>query len=84
MHVADGGQQELETAEPGPIEAAAAGCRPAPDSPENRLSGAAYPGAAYPDPAEPAIPPGEAEVIERMDLEGTFDVRSARFTSRGG
>ena len=28
------------------------------------------------------IPPGEAEVIERMDLEGTFDVRSARFTSR--
>ncbi|MGH9173612.1 MAG: AsmA-like C-terminal region-containing protein, partial [Vicinamibacterales bacterium] len=27
------------------------------------------------------IPPGEAEVIERMDLEGTFDVQSARFTS---
>jgi hypothetical protein len=28
------------------------------------------------------IPPGDAEVIERMDLEGTFDVQSARFTSR--
>ncbi len=27
------------------------------------------------------IPPGEAEVIERMDLGGTFDVASARFTS---
>lgn len=27
------------------------------------------------------IPPGDAEVIERMDLEGTFDVASARFTS---
>ncbi len=27
------------------------------------------------------IPPGEAEVIERMDLEGTFAVRSAQFTS---
>lgn len=28
------------------------------------------------------IPPGDAEVIDRMDLDGTFDVRSARFTSR--
>lgn len=28
------------------------------------------------------IPPGEAEVIERMDLAGTFGVRSARFTSQ--
>jgi len=27
------------------------------------------------------IPPGEAEVIERMDLDGTFEVASARFTS---
>ncbi len=27
------------------------------------------------------IPPGEAEVIERMHLDGTFDVASARFTS---
>lgn len=28
------------------------------------------------------IPPGEAEVIERMDLGGTFDLASARFTSQ--
>jgi hypothetical protein len=28
------------------------------------------------------IPPGEAEVIERMDLDGTFNVQAARFTSR--
>jgi hypothetical protein len=27
------------------------------------------------------IPPGEPEVIERMDLAGTFDLKSARFTS---
>jgi hypothetical protein len=27
------------------------------------------------------IPPGEPEVIDRMDLEGTFDVASAHFTS---
>ncbi len=27
------------------------------------------------------IPPGEAEVIERMDLRGTFNVGTARFTS---
>ena len=27
------------------------------------------------------IPPGEAEVIERMDLDGTFNVGTARFTS---
>ena len=28
------------------------------------------------------IPPGEAEVIERMILDGTFDVASAQFTSQ--
>lgn len=28
------------------------------------------------------IPPGEAEVIERMDLDGTFDVQRALFTSQ--
>lgn len=28
------------------------------------------------------IPPGDAEVIERMDLEGTFDVLSAKFNSQ--
>lgn len=28
------------------------------------------------------IPPGDKEVIERMDLDGTFDVQSARFTSQ--
>lgn len=28
------------------------------------------------------IPPGDREVIERMTLDGTFDVQSARFTSR--
>ncbi|HXG90565.1 MAG TPA: hypothetical protein VNJ02_19765 [Vicinamibacterales bacterium] len=27
------------------------------------------------------IPPGEAEVIERIDLDGTFDVAAAQFTS---
>jgi hypothetical protein len=27
------------------------------------------------------IPPGEGEVIERLDLDGTFDVASARFTT---
>ena len=27
------------------------------------------------------IPPGDAEVIDRLDLDGTFDVASARFTS---
>jgi hypothetical protein len=27
------------------------------------------------------IPPGEGEVIERLDLDGTFDVASAQFTS---
>jgi len=27
------------------------------------------------------IPPGEAEVIDRLDLDGTFDVASARFTA---
>jgi hypothetical protein len=27
------------------------------------------------------IPPGEGEVIERIDLDGTFDVASARFTT---
>jgi hypothetical protein len=28
------------------------------------------------------IPPGDAEVIERMDLDGTFNVAKARFTSK--
>jgi hypothetical protein len=28
------------------------------------------------------IPPGEAEVIERMDLEGTFEVARAHFTTQ--